>query len=521
MQTKIIQFTRQQLYDEIWTYSVAGVAKKYGIPYPLLMKQVKDAAIPYPPSGYWTKLSFGKPVEQIPLTGPADQVIQLPQDDSLITPDIQSRVKSLHESTHAQDIVVQSPVQSQASEASMISPSPETVMLSKQPHNIYDRETLYAEVWSSPITEVAKKYSVSDVAIHKVCKSLNIPTPGKGYWAKLRAGKPVTKLPLPSSGNTKKPTSTVRNDVLGFLPPEDRTILLAVASQILLPDESEKMHPQIVAHRKKIAQWQKQHRSSDVNSKNRRLNESAPFLVGAISNESIPRACRIIDALIKALEPLGCELTSNLSFKVSGEIVSIVFSEAQDKVNHVPTKDENLQLIKYQEEKKRYSWASKPQIRQYDYIFSGRLSITIESQKSFRDTKTSTLESRLGEIVPELYLAAESRKQKRLAQEEAERKRREERERAEERRKRYNQEVDHTLALINLAEDYDTACKIRSYIAAVEATDQTGEFEEWVKWAKAKADWYDPNTAAEDPFFGKRAHAKNADFKQLTHKYGW
>lgn len=516
MQTKIIQFTRQQLYNEIWIYSVAGVAKKYGIPYHLLMRQVKDAAIPYPPSGYWTKLSFGKPVEQTALTGPADQIVQLPQDDSLITSDVQPRVKALHESTHLQDIIVRSP----ASKPSIASPLPETVMLSKQSHNIYDRETLYAEVWSSPVTEIAQKYSISDVAIQKVCKSLNIPTPGKGYWEKLRAGKPVAKIPLPASGNTKKPTSTVRNEALGFLSPEDSAIILAVASQILLPDESEKMHPQIVAHRKKIAQWQKQHGSSDANFKNRHHNESAPFLVGAISNESIPRACRIIDALIKALEPLGCELTPDLSFKVSGETVSIVFSEAQDKVKHVPTKDENLQLIKYQEEKKRYSWVSKPQMRQYDYIFSGRLSITIESQKSFRDTKTSTLESRLGEIVPELYLAAESRKQKRLAQEEAERKRREEREREEERRKRYNQEVDYTLALINLAEDYATACKIRSYIAAVEETDQTGEFEEWVKWAKAKADWYDPNTAAEDPFFGKRAHAKNAGFKQLTHKYG-
>lgn len=45
-------------YDEIWEISVAGVAKKYDIPYAQLMKQVKEAAIPIPPSGYWTNGSF-------------------------------------------------------------------------------------------------------------------------------------------------------------------------------------------------------------------------------------------------------------------------------------------------------------------------------------------------------------------------------------------------------------------------------------------------------------------------------
>ena len=74
---------------------------------------------------------------------------------------------------------------------------PETIEKFGQAYNVYHRETLYQEVWTMPVTEVAKRYKVSDVAIHKVCKSLDIPTPPQGYWAKLRAGKPVKKLPLP------------------------------------------------------------------------------------------------------------------------------------------------------------------------------------------------------------------------------------------------------------------------------------------------------------------------------------
>lgn len=65
--------------------------------------------------------------------------------------------------------------------------------------NVYRREVLYQEVWNFPITEVAKKYAVSDATIHKVCRSMDIPTPPVGYWAKKQAGKEVTIPPLPQS----------------------------------------------------------------------------------------------------------------------------------------------------------------------------------------------------------------------------------------------------------------------------------------------------------------------------------
>lgn len=73
-----------------------------------------------------------------------------------------------------------------------------------------------------------------------------------------------------------------------------------------------------------------------------------------------------------------------------------------------------------------------------------------------------------------------------------------------------------------MAADYDIACKIRSFIAAVETSgvsdEQTGK---WVEWAKSKADWYDPIVALEDEFFGKREHKKNAEDKKLGHKSRW
>jgi ribosomal protein S8E len=552
----VIRLTRQQLYDEIWKISVAGLAKKYDIPYSQLMKQIKQADIPVPPSGYWTQLSFGKPVTKPELTEPVNEVISIyktvprsqtkKQKVELQSIEVKNETLSSENQAISEVSINNMTVKATVADAketktsnvseehvdlpAQVVDEPETYTQYGQTYNVYDRETLYKEVWEKPVTEVAKRYKVSDVAIHKVCKALDIPTPPAGYWAKLRAGKPVSVIPLPPSDKPSRKTgiqtgsayqATGEKESLAFLNEEDRSVIFAVASQILLPDEGARMHPKIIAHRKVVAEWKK-HKNSDNRVWNRRNAESVPFLADSISDESLPRACRIIDALIKAMEPLGCSLTDTLSFVVNGENVPLAFSESKDEVKHIPTKEENLQLLKYEEERKRYSWASKPQIRKYDHVFNGRLTLTVNGQKSFRDCKSYVLEDRLGDIMIEIYEAAEEIRKAREAREEAERKRQEEERRREELRKRYNVEVDRTLALTNLAEDYDTACKIRRYIAVVEAQGEPDEeTAKWIEWAKAKADWYDPTVAREDEFFGKREHEKDAEKKKLNYKGYW
>lgn len=58
-----------------------------------------------------------------------------------------------------------------------------------------ERETLYNEVWSEPITKISKKYEISDVGLIKICKRLGIPMPGRGHWAKTH---PPQRPPLPA-----------------------------------------------------------------------------------------------------------------------------------------------------------------------------------------------------------------------------------------------------------------------------------------------------------------------------------
>ncbi|MTD93913.1 hypothetical protein GIW81_06135 [Hyphomicrobium sp. xq] len=58
------------------------------------------------------------------------------------------------------------------------------------------RQELYELVWSSPMTTVAKQFEVSSSYLARVCAALNVPRPGRGYWAKLVVDAAPPRIPL-------------------------------------------------------------------------------------------------------------------------------------------------------------------------------------------------------------------------------------------------------------------------------------------------------------------------------------
>ena len=52
------------------------------------------------------------------------------------------------------------------------------------------------KMWSAPTTQVATELGISDVALAKRCKKLNVPKPPLGYWAKVAAGQKPEKMPF-------------------------------------------------------------------------------------------------------------------------------------------------------------------------------------------------------------------------------------------------------------------------------------------------------------------------------------
>ncbi len=62
---------------------------------------------------------------------------------------------------------------------------------------VVTREELFELVWEKPVSKLAAEFRVSDVALGKICRRMNIPKPPRGFWAKVDAGRKPRKPKLP------------------------------------------------------------------------------------------------------------------------------------------------------------------------------------------------------------------------------------------------------------------------------------------------------------------------------------
>src|SRR5712664_2498018 len=78
-------------------------------------------------------------------------------------------------------------------------------MSTPQEDVVLRREELYEQVWAEPVTKVARRHHVSDVALAKACRRLGIPLPPRGHWAKVAAGHAPRKPALPPRKSDQPP----------------------------------------------------------------------------------------------------------------------------------------------------------------------------------------------------------------------------------------------------------------------------------------------------------------------------
>src|SRR5260221_4866158 len=79
----------------------------------------------------------------------------------------------------------------------------------RPPPRIVTRELLYADVWQKPGRVLAAKYGISDVAIAKICRKLDVPRPPIGYWARVQHGQVLPKPPLPPRRSGTPPRAKI------------------------------------------------------------------------------------------------------------------------------------------------------------------------------------------------------------------------------------------------------------------------------------------------------------------------
>ncbi|MFN4771018.1 MAG: hypothetical protein ACK5N1_03275 [Gemmatimonas sp.] len=59
------------------------------------------------------------------------------------------------------------------------------------------RAELYEKAWSEPMATLGPKLGLSDTGLRKICDKYHIPTPPRGYWAKVAVGQRIKRPPLP------------------------------------------------------------------------------------------------------------------------------------------------------------------------------------------------------------------------------------------------------------------------------------------------------------------------------------
>jgi len=186
--------------------------------------------------------------------------------------------------------------------------------------------------------------------------------------------------------------------------------------------------------------------------------------------------------------------------------LSISIVEQVTRTARTPTRAEVRARDRYYESFRSGARANYPDIPQFDWHPTGRLTLTVGSwpSRKWNDTERSLVDSRLHGIVASIVGPAEAKRAKEEEEERRQRTYEEARARYEAQVRARNEERRQMRALFRDASRLQRANRLREFIAAVEDRarhddELTPEKQQWIEWAKAKADWLDPLVRHSDP----------------------
>lgn len=250
------------------------------------------------------------------------------------------------------------------------------------------REELYEKVWSAPTTKVAAELGISDVALAKRCKKLNVPKPSPGYWAKVEAGQKPEKMPLPP------------------LPASPAEIFAQVAEKPLpkilsLPETTEQLHPLAAKLLRTLT-------AAKPNYDKRIWSEELTLPEVKISKGSIELAAKCFHVIVTNAESVGIPFRKAQGYRNPG-----FFRKGNDRL-YLGIEEE---FVESAEAIRRRSW-QPPGTRG---VPSGKLAFSLYRErygnrdaKQWKDDGKSSLGTLLAEIVAEIrqyFVAAAKRRE--------------------------------------------------------------------------------------------------------------
>lgn len=308
------------------------------------------------------------------------------------------------------------------------------------PTQTLSRQALYDAVWAKPISLLCQELGVSGPGLKKICTRYHIPTPERGYWAKLAHGKRVKRWLLPNTDGADAVMIRFEGRPHSALPAPVRDAKADVLAKIAAvadaggpppADEfapaARSAHP-IVARLAKALARAKPDASGFISTK----ADNLPALVCGI--DSSERVVVLVERLIVGVEALGWTAQpspAGLRIVVDGEPIAFTLAEKVARVAHKPTTRELRE--KELAEARGRAWAPWPDT---DPSPSGVLMLEICENRygpltrRYGDLKQRPLDARLDEILASVAAhAALNIEQRRKAEEQRKIREAEERER--------------------------------------------------------------------------------------------
>lgn len=353
------------------------------------------------------------------------------------------------------------------------------------------REELHQLVWEFPGTHLAKRFGISDVAIAKICRRLDVPRPPPGWWARKAAGRKVRVAPLP----TARPDIPVKIRITPTPKTTDglREQIRAEAERlgrIAVPDRLTRPHPL-------IADWVRDRRERQ--QRTRLEHEPCRRSLYSVADwtSTDRRRHRVLHALFQALESRGATIGEDdrgrLNATTGGEAIAFELREKLRQVTRPLTADE-----------KRWETWNRSGVRK-ELEPTGFLQFTISAwteesvRKNWLESDTRPIDRMLPEIVATFITLAPVLAERTRQREEANRRWEEKRRRAEEERQRRREDDNRWRRFLEIAGDWKQAALAREFIAALRAGDlgsnelvEGRSVAEWTAWAEERAAVMDP-----------------------------
>ncbi len=370
------------------------------------------------------------------------------------------------------------------------------------------REELYEAVWSEPIHQLSKALGISDVGLAKVCKKLNVPVPGRGYWAKNRATRKLLRISLPFLEAGQPTEHRITQAHCGEADRWTRETIQHLAEEgVSVPTLGEntiepELHPL-------LAQYRGMLEKAGLNAG--RLRATQPCLAINVSPSHLERALKIYQNLFSAFEKQGYQVEvlppgsdqssygyraaklSRTVVKILGVLVAFELNEDYSTVIvPTPPPPRNRRPMAYEE-------TPMPEYRNEG---TGQLKLAITEpyargiRVSWKDGKRLRIEDELDAFLLSAVALAEHAHRDRLEQERLQKKAQEARVRAAAKAAEEKKLTQHLFDLDSRIRDCQQAEQIRAFLqkarlrmaGSAEQAAPSVELKAWFDWAESLAD---------------------------------